>query len=312
MRNLKRFILLITTTVLSVYILPAIIVYAFSSGPSAPPLNSADGYTISVYDKDTGKILEYNLEEYLVGVVSAEMPASYEPEALKAQAVAARSYILSRENSGNPDHKGADVCTDSAHCKAYLSESAAKEKWGEVWADKYLAKIKSAVADTAGEYIAYNGEAAVACFCAVSSGKTESAADVWGSETPYLKSVDSSADLTYENFTDSVTVPRAEFLEKLGISSASVGAISHTEGGAVKNINIGGKDFSGTQIRSIFGLNSANFELSVNESNAVFTSKGKGHGVGMSQYGANQMAKDGKSYTKILLHYYSNVTIEKM
>ncbi len=288
------------------------IVCAFTFRQETTSSAQKSTYTVSVFDKETGKVLDYDLEEYLVGVVSAEMPASYETEALKAQAVAARSYILSRDNSGNPDHKGADVCTDSAHCKAYLSESAAKEKWGEAWAKKYLDKIKSAVADTAGEYIAYNGEAAVACFSAVSSGKTESAADVWGSETPYLKSVDSPGDLTYENFTDSVTVPRAEFLEKLGISSASVGAISHTEGGAVKNINIGGKDFSGTQIRSIFGLNSANFELSVNESNAVFTSKGKGHGVGMSQYGANQMAKDGKNYTEILLHYYSNVTIEKM
>lgn len=265
-----------------------------------------------MFDKDTGKIYEYNLEEYLVGVVSAEMPASYETEALKAQAVAARSYILSRSKSGNPDHKGADVCTDSTHCKAYLSESAAKEKWGDGWADKYLKKIKSAVYDTKGEYVAYNGEAAVACFSAVSSGKTENAADVWGSETPYLKSVDSPGDLTYENFTDSVTVPKTEFLEKLGISSASVGAITHTEGGSVKNISIGGKDFSGTQIRSIFGLNSANFELLINDAEAVFTTKGKGHGVGMSQYGANQMAKDGEKYTEILFHYYSNVTIEKM
>lgn len=269
-------------------------------------------YTISVFDKETGKVTDYDLEEYLVGVVSAEMPASYETEALKAQAVAARSYILSRDNSGNPDHKGADVCTDSAHCKAYLSEAAAKEKWGEAWAEKYLGKIKSAVSDTAGEYIAYDGEAAVACFCAVSSGKTESATDVWGTETPYLKSVDSPGDLTYENFTASVTVPRAEFLKKLDVSSASVDNVTHTEGGAVKSITIGGKSFSGTQIRSIFGLNSANFELSVNEDEAVFTSKGKGHGVGMSQFGANQMAKDGKNYTEILLHYYSNVTIEKM
>ncbi len=269
-------------------------------------------YTVSVFDKTRGEITEYDLEEYLVGVVSAEMPASYETEALKAQAVAARSYILSREGYKNPDHQGADVCTDPSHCKAYLSEAEADKKWGKDWSKKYLGKIKEAVNATKGEYIAYGGEAAVACFSAASSGKTEDAEDVWGTETPYLKSVESPGDLTYKDFTATVSVPIEEFREKLGVTSSAVGEASYTKGGSVKTINIGDKSFLGTDLRSLFNLNSANFELKVDEKNAVFTSKGKGHGVGMSQYGANQMALNGKNYTEILLHYYSNVTIEKL
>lgn len=310
---MKRFIIILIAIILSVYIIPFAVIGLLAEQTNPAPTASRDAaHTVSVYDKDTDKITEYDLEEYLIGVVAAEMPASYEAEALKAQAVAARSYILSREGSGNPDHKGADVCNDPSHCKAYLSAKEADKKWGAQWSEKYLDKIKSAVYDTKGEYIAYGGEAAVACFSAVSSGKTESAADVWGTDTPYLQSVDSPGDLTYSNLTASVSVPLSEFCEKLGVSSASVGETSKTEGGSVKTINIGGKDFSGTQIRSLFGLKSANFELSINDGEAVFTTKGNGHGVGMSQYGANQMAKDGKNYTEILLHYYSNVTIEKL
>ncbi len=310
---MKRVIFILTLIVFSVYIIPYAIVLSLSEKDEADaPTPVSASESIRVLNSKTDSVSNYDLEEYLVGVIAAEMPASYETEALKAQAVAARSYILSRTNTQNPDHKNADVCTDSTHCKAYLSEEEANEKWGDDWSEKYLDKIKTAVSSTEGEYISYNGEVAVACFSAFSSGKTENAADVWGGEVPYLQSVDSPGDLTHKDFTAQTAVPVSEAYEKLDISSLSIGEITHTEGGSVKTINIGGKEFSGTQVRSLFGLNSANFEISVDDKTVIFTTKGKGHGVGMSQYGANEMAKSGQSYTEILLHYYSNVTIEKM
>ncbi len=301
--------------ILLIYLIPIILVsslYSPQKSPSEMPQTAPQSTVISVYDKDEDKVTECGIEEYLVGVVAAEMPASYETEALKAQAVAARSYILSRQGSNDPRHKGADICNDPAHCKGYLSPEQANAKWGESWSSEYLDKIKAAVSATAGEYISYQGEVAVACFCAVSSGKTENASDVWGTDTPYLRSVDSSEDLNYKDFISTVTVSLSEFCQKTETASAIIGGAVRTEGGAVKEITIDNKTFSGTQIRSLFGLNSANFDILVEGDNVTFTVRGKGHGVGMSQYGANEMAKTGKKYTEILQHYYSNVTIEKI
>ncbi len=311
---MKKIISIFSSTIFLLYLLP--LTLAMSLSPVDKPKQTAQiqnaDTVISVLNKTSGKVEEYDIEEYLIGVVSAEMPASYQEEALKAQAVAARSYILSKKGNSNPDHKDADVCTNPSHCKAYLSEEEANKKWGNDWSAKYLSKIKSAVNATKGEYIAYDGEIAVACFCAASSGKTESAADVWGSDTPYLKSVESDGDLTYTTPSATVSVPISNFCQKLGISSGEIGEITRTDGGSIKTIVIGKKRFSGTKLREIFNLNSANFTLTVGENQATFVTKGKGHGVGMSQYGANKMAESGKNYTEILLHYYSNVTIEKL
>ncbi len=266
--------------------------------------------TISVYSSKTGKVTEEDIEEYLVGVVTAEMPALYEDEALKAQAVAARSYILSKKGTENPDHKDAEVCTDPAHCKAYTALAEAKENWGRDF-EKYHNKIKTAVEATKGEYISYNGETAVACFYAVSGGRTENASDVWGGDTPYLRSVESPGDLNYDNLKASVSVSNDEAMSVLGVDSLRIGDVKRTEGGSVKTIQIGGKVFTGTEIRSLFKLNSANFEVQTTDKEVVFTTTGKGHGVGMSQFGANQMAKEGKTYREILCHYYRGVDIEK-
>lgn len=309
---MKRFIFGLLITLIVVYIIPPIIILSLcQKATSAKRIKQEPPQTVAVLNAETNEISLFDLEEYLVGVVSAEMPASYKTEALKAQAVAARSYILNKSQASSSAHKEAVICTNPAHCKAYISEKDAREKWGAA-ADKYLSRIKAAVSATRGEYISYDGEAALACFCAASGGRTENAADVWGTETPYLKSVESPGDLTYENQASTVSISSSEACEKLGISSCDIGEISRTEGGAVKTLSIGGKTFSGTQIRSALGLNSANFTVKADKNRLIFTSKGNGHGVGMSQYGANQMAKQGKNYTEILLHYYSNVTIEKL
>ena len=277
----------------------------------------APSLTISVMDHKTSTIANKDLEEYLVGVVIAEMPASYELDALKAQAVAARSYIISKKDTKNPAHPDAIVCNNASHCKAHLSLDEAKEKWGDSWNKDFYPKIKKAVEDTRGEYLSYKGKAVEAFFFALSNGETESSKEVWGSDLPYLKSTKSEGDSTSPNFYSSAEYSVSAFNEKLKTLSEdfnsseniSIGKITYTEGGRVKSININGADFSGNDIRSAFSLNSSDFTITQNGSKIIFNVEGKGHGVGMSQYGANFLAKKGYTYEKILKHYYSGVEI---
>lgn len=272
---------------------------------------------ISVMDTKTSKVTKYNLEEYLIGVVSAEMPASYEIEALKAQAVAARSYILSKQEVKNSDHPNAVVCNSSSHCKGYLSLSEATEKWGKEWGDNFYPKIKEAVKSTKGECIYYNNEVIEAFFFALSNGKTESSKDVWASDLPYLKSTESKEDLSAPDFNSTIEVSLADFNQRLKNFNSSYKAsdvinvdnIVYTEGGRIKNIDINSISFKGVDIRSVFGLNSSDFNIVQNEKKIIFNVKGKGHGVGMSQYGANVLAKKGYTYEEILKHYFSGVEI---
>jgi len=323
---LKRKILLgYTFSNILVFLIPIIFSF-FISTPSTVGkiyLTKKDKQTvpasiiISVMDHKTNTVTNKDLEEYLVGVVSAEMPASYEPDALKAQAVAARSYIISKKDTKNPAHPDAIVCNNSSHCKAHLSLDEAKEKWGAEWEKDFYPKVKKAVEDTRGEYLAYKDKAVEAFFFALSNGETESSKDVWGSDLPYLKSTKSEGDSTSPNFYSSAEFSVSDFNEKLKKLSedfkpsenVSIGKTTYTEGGRVKNININGADFSGTDIRSAFSLASADFTITQSDDKIVFNVEGKGHGVGMSQYGANFLAKKGYSYEEILKHYYSGVEI---
>lgn len=270
--------------------------------------------TISVLDEKEGEVREFDIEEYLVGVLAAEMPATYETEALKAQAVAARSYIMSRMGVRTAEHPTADVCTSSAHCKAWLSEYELSERFGEK-TDEYIEKFRGAVAATLGEYMEYEGEVVEAFFFASSGGRTENPAEVWGGSRPYLKSVSSEVEAFAAELDSRVSVAAAEFDSVMIGAGAGrecgIGAITRTEGGSVAEIEIGGKVFRGTEIRRLFGLKSANFTVQKNGENIVFSVKGSGHGVGMSQFGANLMAKQGKKYTEILAHYYTNIQIVK-
>lgn len=301
-----------------------------AAGPSVSdevktnPTNSAAlSRMIKVYDVKADKVSEHDFEDYMVGVLAGEMPASYESEALKAQAVAGRSYILDRmenyrKNGAPAEHKGADICTDSAHCKAWLSTDTACEKWGADWAKNYLPKLQSAVQETRGEYMVYEGQTVKAFFYSTSSGKTETAHDVWGGNNyPYLQSVESVGDTTAPDFESSVTVSKEDFVQKLQTKNSSViaaeplsamlGEITRTEGGSVASVTLGGQTFKGTEIRTLFGLRSANFTAEATENSVIFHVKGYGHGVGMSQYGANYMAKQGKTYKEILQHYYTGI-----
>ncbi len=279
--------------------------------------------TVQVLLADTGEVREFPLEEYIEGVVAAEMPASYDGEALKAQAVAARTYTLYKKlhgGSGIESHKGADVCTDYHHCKAYSSDEKLRQNWGENY-DTYRAKIHEAVSGTAGEILVYGGEPINAVFHAISSGRTENVSEVWGGELPYLKSVESEGDALADGYESTARFSMEEFytiLESAGCPvdreadrGSIVSGLARTEGGSVASIRFFGTELRGTKVRTLFSLRSANFELAFEGEEAVFTVKGYGHGVGMSQQGANYMAKNGYLYKDILTKYYTGTEIVK-
>lgn len=263
-----------------------------------------------------GETVEMDMQEYLKGVLSAEMPASFPEEALKAQAVAARSYAMYCVNTGK--HSDAQLCTDFACCQSWDSEQAQREKWGENY-ELYAKKIASAVEATAGEYLAYEGEAIFAAFHSSSAGATEDSGQVWNS-LPYLVSVESPE--TSENvpgfvstlqcapidFRDTILYarPEADFTSE---PENWIGEIRRDRSGRVETARLGGVEIEGTLIRQLFALRSTAFELSYLDGSFQFTVTGYGHGVGMSQYGAKLMAENGSDYHSILAHYYSGTTL---
>jgi stage II sporulation protein D len=267
-----------------------------------------------------GSIERLDIEDYLVGVVAAEMPASFEPEALKAQAVAARTYTCYiKDHGGCSSHEGADICTKSSCCQAYLSKEDMRDRWGSS-TDKYLTKIENAVYSTGGEKIYYDGEEIQAFYHACSGGWTEDCANVYREDLPYLISVKSEGEEGYSHFYGEVTVTPEKFVSAMkeyspsikidkGDLVSNIGEIKRFESGRVESIKIGNEYFTGREIRSVFSLNSADFTVRVSDK-IVFETKGFGHGVGMSQNGADAMAKNGADYIEILAHYYTGVTIK--
>ncbi len=270
--------------------------------------------TLTVLNSETGENMQIGVSDYIFGVVAAEMPAEYCEEALKAQAVAAYTYALYQKKE-NAD-KTYDI-TDSPNTdQHYISYEKACEKWGEN-APKYTEKIKNAIKSVAGEYISFSGEPVLALYHAISGGKTENVADVFGVELPYLVSSDSIGDLLANGYRSTLKMSAEEFSSALkdkvtlsGDAKNWIGEIKHRENGYIQSVNICGKEFRGTEIRSIFSLRSANFDISFDGS-FNFTVLGYGHGVGMSQAGAEYMAKQGGTYKEILNWYYKNCEIVK-
>lgn len=248
-----------------------------------------------------GERQQLALEEYVLGVLLAEMPAEFEPEALKAQAVAARTYAWKTLADGG------ELSDDPSVCQAYCSPETAPEKLGGDW-ETLLDKLTCAVHDTAGQVLIYDGELITATFFASAGGKTESAAEVWGGEVPYLVSVD-SPDTVADGEESVVEVELEDFLSTLGVDSYGVGAVSYTDGGGVGTIEIGGQVWKGTQIRSLFGLKSTKFTMELTAEQVVFRVSGYGHRVGLSQEGAQVMAMGGSNYEEILKWYYTGVEL---
>lgn len=272
---------------------------------------SISNKVIKVKRNKTNEIVEVPLEEYVIGVVAGEMPASFNIEALKAQAVASRTYALKKSESSKNDYDVVDTTSN----QVYIDYDEMKEKWQNNY-DTYVLKVKEAVAQTKGEVVLYNNNLIDAMFFSTSNGYTENSEDVFSSNMPYLVSVDSSWDKEESPvFSSTKEVSKSEFLFNLGLDtkdSINIESIEKTNTGRVKTIVINGKKFESSKIRSAFDLKSTSFTINVNNDKVVFNVNGYGHGVGMSQYGANGMAKAGYKYNDILTHYYKNCDIKKI
>ncbi len=282
----------------------------------APPSASDGAETITVLIDETPT--EMTMQEYLQCVVRAEMPASFELEALKAQAVAARTFT--RYQLTSPKHEGADVCADFSCCQAFLSPEEAAENWGEN-AAQYESRIQKAVYETDGEVILYEGAPILAAFHSSSAGRTKDVGEVWLTPLPYLKSVESpEGEDTVPNFTveaaftpaqlQAAIAPIAEGADFSTAPETWLGERVMSESGGVLSLTLAGAELPATKVRAALALRSTTFTAEFTEGKFLFRTEGFGHGVGLSQYGANTLAQQGLTYREILEWYYTDVSIE--
>ncbi len=278
------------------------------------------GQEITLYLHETGQRVTIPLEEYLVGVVAAEMPASFHIEALKAQAVAARTYTLTRLNGGCSS--GCDLCSNSKCCQAYDTDGACRKKWGSSY-NENIQKIREAVIETEGEALYYDGKLIEALYHAAAGGMTEDSENVFASARPYLRSVESENEVGSSHITDEEHMTRKEFVKAVNAAwpkaklSASkledqVDIKERFKSGRVETIRLGGATVTGRDLRGALELRSANFTIKYTKNDVIIYTRGYGHGVGMSQAGANGMAQEGAMYQEILKHYYTGVEIKKI
>ena len=275
--------------------------------------------TVKLLHNKTGVVEEVELDSYLTNVVSAEMPANYEYEALKAQAIVARTYTIYKIN--NKKHENADICDNSGCCQAWVSKEDRLSRWEESERENNWTKIENCVKETAGKIITYENQPINAFFHANSGGTTEIPVNVWGgSGYPYLQVVETSGEEGYSQYNSEVTLSNEELINKLKEKysdieinfndTESIKILEHTDSKRVKTIKFGNHNLSGVETRTLLGLRSTNFELEKKDGSIIFRVKGYGHGVGMSQTGADSMAKQGSSAEDIIHHFYTNVEIK--
>ncbi len=277
---------------------------------------------ISVYLIAEKKVITVSALEYVCGAVAAEMPASYHEEALKAQAIACytNAIRLKKEASQGGENtavSGAHISNDSSVHQGYLTKAQRQEKWGDSF-EKYEKRINDAVSDVLGYKLTYKGELCVAAFHAISTGNTENAQTVWGTNIDYLKSAKSTGDTLSPSYITTVSLTKEQFCEIASSLGANVdkndnstwlGQVETSDCKTVLSIEIGGKTFTGTQIRNAYSLKSAAFTAQITQTGVTFKVYGYGHAVGMSQYGADYMATQGSNYKEILKHYYKGAEI---
>lgn len=289
-----------------------------SSVGTSSETQKKSGKNFKVYLPSAKKTVTLSAEEYIMGVVAAEMPALYHEEALKAQALAAYTYAYRKCLGVSKDAKY-QLSADSTIDQGYITKAERKKKWGEKFSE-YEAKIKKAVLTVKDRIIVYNDEPILAAYHAISFGNTEDSVNVWQKEYPYLKPVSSIGDLLAPEYLSEVKIPLSEFKEKikkLGVTTeaesgaAYIGKAEKSSSGMVLKITIGDKTFTGAEIRKAFELRSASFDLSFKDDVFTFSVVGYGHSVGMSQFGADYMAKQGSDYIEIIKTYYSGVDIVK-
>lgn len=328
--TMKKFGCYIILMIVIVVLLPLVIVRTISMVEEPKSNEKQSDITINVYFDSQKKVVKLPLEEYLLGVVAAEMPAAFDIEALKAQTIAARTYALGRAaklygSGADTIHKGADVCTNPAHCQAWISKGTAMKRWGILSSFKYWNKICKAVSDTKGQVIEYNGVLINPLFHSNSGGHTENAEDVWdGTAEPYLRGVVSLGEDTSSEYKNEIILeqqdmiksleefnPKIEFEGREILSNIEIG--KYSSGGRVMEMKIGNIIVKGTEFRKLFQLKSTNFMLAqLPDGKISITTLGYGHGVGMSQCGANYLAQKGTSYIDILKFYYSGVEINSI
>ena len=278
---------------------------------------------IKLLHTNTNTVEEVPLEEYLYGVVSAEMPASFEKEALKAQAIVARTYTIYKIQNNNGKHQDADICDNSACCQAWISKENRMARWNEDERDSNWNKIVDAVNSTSGKIVTYEGKAINAFFHSNSGGKTETTLNVWGgSGYPYLQTVETAGEDTYSQYASELVISKEDFISKFREKHSEfvidfskedcIKILEYTDGNRVKKVKIGNLEVSGVEVRTVLGLRSANFNVEVQENNIKFSVIGYGHGVGMSQTGADSMAKQGSNCEEIIKHFYTGVEIENL
>lgn len=278
---------------------------------SESTVSQADGSFMLPVMMSDGSVEQMALNDYVVCVVLAEMPAEFEEEALKAQAVVARTYALKRYQSGEKHDRRA-VCTDSTCCQAYCTRSDFLQR-GE--SKENLQKVIDAVAQTHDLVLTYNGTLIEATYFACSGGRTEDALAVWGEEIPYLQAVDSPGEEKATHYMDTASFTMEEFAKRMEVNADSlsgnwIGTITYTPGGGVDTINIGGQSYKGTTVRQKLGLRSTAFVITAVGNTVTVTTKGFGHRVGMSQYGAEAMAVSGSTYEQILAYYYQGTVLQ--
>lgn len=341
---MRRFITALLIGMSLIIVLSLLVVGLESNGDEKSKNNSIERYNINANDinldnKNSGnpkinvyitkenKIIGMYLEEYVRGVVASEMPAEFNLEALKAQAVAARTYGLAHISGyGNEKcaiGKGADIC-DTVHCQVYMSKEERLKSWPNKEGVEYWNKITEAVLKTEGEVIKYDGKLILdPYYFSTSDGRTENSKDIFNVDEPYLKSVTSTGDessnkyrnvkkITYNSFVNTIN----NKYSKSGISAnklkKQISIINRFQGGSINQIKIGNLTITGSDFRNLFKLDSQDFSFEFSSQNIEIICKGYGHDVGMSQWGANAMGKAGKNYKEILKHYYQGITVEKI
>lgn len=276
---------------------------------------------IRLLHKNTNEIEEVNLDEYLCNVVSAEMPADYENEALKAQTIVARTYTIYKAK--NPKHENSDICDDSTCCQAWISKEDRLAKWEESKRESNWEKIRQAVKNTQGKIITYDGEPINAFFHSNSGGATEIPVNVWGGNNyPYLQVVQTAGEEGYNQYSSEVELTNEELINKLKSkytdiqidfnNQDDIKILDYTDSNRVRTIKFGNYEIAGVEARSLLGLKSTNFEIIKESGKIKFYVKGYGHGVGMSQTGADAMAKEGKNCEEIIKHFYTGVSIDNI
>lgn len=274
---------------------------------------------IAVYREAQDKIEKLTLENYIRGVVAAEMPTEFELEALKAQALAARTYIIRRlvDKDFSDVPEGA-VVSDTIRHQVYLSDEELRERWGLDF-ERNMGRINQAVNETMGQVLTYEGKPITATFFSTSNGFTENSEEYWNAEIPYLRSVESPWDVESPKYEEVMNMSIEDFQQRLGVELAQpastaqeplIEIISRTAGNRVKEVKVGEKTFSGKELREKLDISSSHFDMQLKDREVVIRTKGWGHGVGMSQWGANGMAKEGYAAEDIVKYYYTGIDVQ--